>query len=486
MSARSLRERLALVAGAMDVSIPSEANTATIIDALVAGAPAAEDRWAYLLLAVLDGTIPESHPVVTFRRVWGTQGLGQALGPVIRRARLRPFTTGVRIASDIIVDVTDTAATSFTTGIQRVARESLTRWPAERLELVVWRRGRLQSVTDEQRLRAVPNSRTAGSARPGDVDVVVPFGATYVLPEIAVNSDRANRIRSLARHSGCRTLAIGFDCIPMTSAEVVAPAMPGAFANYLSTLADFDEVVPISGASEEEFAGWRRMLRGAGLEGPRLHTVSLPFAAQAVDPALEPRVRKALGIPADQPIVLSVGSHEPRKNHVTLLEAAELLWREGDEFTVVIVGGNAWDTLVFDELLASLRAAGRRIVTPSGVDDDTVWTLYRSARFSVFCSYNEGFGLPVAESLASGTPVVTSGFGSMRELAEGHGGVLVDPRDARGIADVMRTLLRDDDALAALHQEIETLPTSSWDQYADALWSRVTGIAVTESTAERI
>ena len=64
--------------------------------------------------------------------------------------------------------------------------------------------------------------------------------------------------------------------------------------------------------------------------------------------------------------------------------------------------------------------------------------------------------------------------------------MLVDPRDARGIADVMRTLLRDDDALAALHQEIETLPTSSWDQYADALWSRVTGLAVTESTAERI
>ncbi len=62
-------------------------------------------------------------------------------------------------------------------------------------------------------------------------------------------------------------MAIGFDCIPVSTAETAGAGMPGAFSKYLSTLARFDAVAPISFAASHEYAGWRRMLSGAGLIG---------------------------------------------------------------------------------------------------------------------------------------------------------------------------------------------------------------------------
>jgi glycosyltransferase involved in cell wall biosynthesis len=171
-----------------------------------------------------------------------------------------------------------------------------------------------------------------------------------------------------------------------------------------------------------------------------------------------------------KPLVLAVGSHEPRKNHLALLHAAELVWREGDEFDLVMVGGNSWDTRRFDHLVDTMRRRGRRIVTLSGVDDEVIWDLYDIAAFSVFCSLNEGFGLPVAESLSHGTPVITSDFGSMRAIGEGNGAVLADPRDPRAVAEHMRTLLRDAEERARLRELARTRPEESWQHYADTLW----------------
>lgn len=474
MSARSLRDRLALIAATGGVPVSATDAPSAIVDSIVAERVHPDEQFSYLCLAVLDGTIPEAETVVRFRRTWASQGLRVALEAEVRRVRRRIRTRGVRVTDRVTVDVTDTASSSFTTGIQRVARESLARWPLAEIELVVWHRGHLIAATPEQRAKAAPNA-TGGSFASGasDVDIIVPYGGVFVLPEIAVNDDRANRIRSLVQFSGCRSLAIGFDCIPMTTAEMVSPAMPGAFANYLATLAQFDDVVAISESSAREFEGWRRMLSGAGLSGPRIDVLALPFAAGHVDAQTEAAVRQRLGIARGREVVLSVGSHEPRKNHATMLEAAEFVWRRGHEFTVVLVGGNSWDTAVFDDLVERLRGEGRQIITPSAVDDDTVWALYQTARLSVFCSFNEGFGLPVAESLAAGTPVITSDFGSMSALAEGYGGVLVDPRNAESLADAIENLLVDDKAIGRLAGEMDALPRSSWAEYADSLWHRV-------------
>ena len=113
--------------------------------------------------------------------------------------------------------------------------------------------------------------------------------------------------------------------------------------------------------------------------------------------------------------------------------------------------------------------------TASRVPDRLLWAAYRLARLTVFPSLNEGFGLPVAESLAAGTPVVTSDYGSMREIAEHGGALLVDPRDDQRIAAALGLLLNDDGVLAELREQARTRPRRTWVDYASEVWEYLTG-----------
>jgi glycosyltransferase involved in cell wall biosynthesis len=445
-----------------------------LIDSVIRAVGHPDPSVVYLLISCLTRTIPTAAEIADFARRWRIQGLGEPLRDLYKPKKLRSRAR-VRVEAGTIVDVTDTGRSTFTTGIQRVARETLTRWARDRdLVLVSWEVGnlRLLDSSDEEVGRVVLDKGLHARIRRFSTEVVVPFGATFVLPEIAVDGHRAENIRTISRFSRSTATAIGFDCIPITTAETSGPGMPGAFSKYLSTLAQFDAVATISSAATTEYLGWKGMLAGAGLAGPEVREVALPAQVEAVSEETVAATRDQLGL-GDEAVVLAVGSHEPRKNHLNLLLAAEMNWRAGREFTLVMVGGNAWGDHEFKHFASVLRRRGRRVITLSGVDDDVVWSLYRIARLSVFCSVNEGFGLPVVESLASGTPVITSDFGSMRELGEGHGALVVNPHVADDIAAALSTLLDNDEELARLEAETALLPRPTWDDYAAAVWDLV-------------
>ena len=169
------------------------------------------------------------------------------------------------------------------------------------------------------------------------------------------------------------------------------------------------------------------------------------------------------------PLVVVVGSHEPRKNHLAVLEAAERLWTGGATFELLFIGGSGWKGEEFDALVASLVSAGRPIIVRKRCTEEELWTAYSLARFTVFPSLLEGFGLPVAESLACGTPAITSAHGSMAEIAEGGGCLVVDPRDVDALESAMSRLLRDDRLLERLRLEAASRPTLTWDDYASEL-----------------
>lgn len=430
----------------------------------VIGAPA--ESTAYLVLGVVTATIPSDDEVRSFAREWRASSLSSVMASVPRRLRRRARRSRVRLGRGVVVDVTDTARTLFTTGIQRVVRETLSRWMHNTdLDLVVWDSSRRTFLG----ANAVESERaTLHTGSPRKPDIVIPFRTSLFLPEIAVDVARATALHSIAVHSASSTLAIGFDCIPVTTAETAGPGMPGAFSRYLSTLARFEVVAPISEAAGTEFRGWRSMLAGAGLAGPDITVVSLPtnVANESTSRASEVRADLSLG---DAPIVLGVGSREPRKNHLNLLHACELNWQAGHEFTLVLVGGNAWETRRVDTLISDLQQRGRSIVSVAGVDDVVLRELYTLSRFTVFCSLNEGFGLPIVESLSRGTPVLTSDFGSMRHLGDGNGAGFVDPHSPRAMAASIERLLNDDELLAQLAAQTRSADQKTWDDYAQEI-----------------
>jgi glycosyltransferase involved in cell wall biosynthesis len=144
-------------------------------------------------------------------------------------------------------------------------------------------------------------------------------------------------------------------------------------------------------------------------------------------------------------------------------------------FSLAFIGGHSWNSQRFDEGVARLRAAGHPVETLTTVTDDLLWAAYRVSHCLVFPSLNEGFGLPVAEALASGTPVVTSAFGSMAEIAADGGAVLVDPRDDASLVDGLERVLTDPQLYADLRAAAAARPRRTWDQYSRETWDLLVG-----------
>ena len=432
--------------------------------------PTPQQIW--LVLSVLGRRLPVPSEVERLHRVARHEGIAEVFAAIDaeRRhpARLADAPVDI-IEGAVLVDVHDSATTRLATGVQRLARGIVDGWLPRQVDLVGWSPSRTQLRTIAEDAWATHRRRGMFSNRG-----VVPWNGWYTLAEVVGDVERSIRIQALAQYSGCRTMLVGADVIPLTTAETTGPKMPGVFAKYLSAASRMSVVVGISETASAEYAGWRAMLGSAGIEGPEIRTVDLAVAAREPSPESRESAVRAVtadGAFGDLPLVLCVGSHEPRKNHEAVLHAAEVLWREGQRFSLVFIGGNAWHSGSFRMRVDELKAAGRPVATISGASDDVLLWAYRLARFTVFPSVNEGFGLPIAESLVAGTPVVTTGYGSMLEVASNGGCVLVDPRDDASIATGIRSLLEDNELYARLRAEAAALPGKSWQKYADELWN---------------
>ena len=470
-------QRLAALRGALD-GAPSDSSdsAALLLDAVAPYFVRPGDDVVWLALAVLNGKLPVQSDVVRARREFRLNDPRAVLEKVAERGSrisLRGAAPRVRVViGATIVDVHHTATTGLATGIQRVARKTLAEWLGQHdLVTTGWTNSfdALRELSDAEKRNAAYG--TARDARvPKLAEVVVPWRSDYILPELAIETERTARIAALAEFSGNRTFAIGFDCVPLTSAETTGAGMGAAFSRNLVAIAHFDRVATISRAAAVEYSGWRLMLGSAGLTGPQIDCVFLPAEAGTATAEQIADARTSLGAD-DRPLVLCVGSHEPRKNHLATLAAAELLWASGREFSLAFVGGNAWGSDEFLFELERLQDAGRPVRSISAITDELLWGGYHAAAITVFPSTNEGFGLPVAESLAVGTPVVTSNYGSMLEIAQGGGAVLVDPRDDRNIAAGIERALFAEGENARLRAEAAARPSRGWPDYATELWA---------------
>jgi glycosyltransferase involved in cell wall biosynthesis len=165
--------------------------------------------------------------------------------------------------------------------------------------------------------------------------------------------------------------------------------------------------------------------------------------------------------------LLFVSTLEPRKNVVGVFRAFRLLVEWGYQGDLVLVGRWGWRT---DAIRHELETSPvrERICPLDYVDRPQLAALYRGADALLFPSWLEGFGLPLVESMACGTPVVTSGTTAMPEIA-GPAAVYVDPESPHSIASATAALLRDPqhrDRLVALGRD--RARKFSWDRAADA------------------
>jgi glycosyltransferase involved in cell wall biosynthesis len=218
-----------------------------------------------------------------------------------------------------------------------------------------------------------------------------------------------------------------------------------------------DAVITDSGRSREDIVTYLPVSPG--------RVVVVPLAAdrrfRPMETAdVEPVLR---GYGVEQPYILYVGSLESRKNLPRLLQAYARLRQWSARWTLVIVGARKWKSSPIFDTVEQLRL-GPYVHFTGYVADTHLPALYAGAELFVFPSTYEGFGLPVLEAMACGTPVVCSNTSSLPEVV-GDAALTVDPTDVEGLAEAMRRVLAD----AGLRQDLRARGLARAQQFT---WER--------------
>jgi glycosyltransferase involved in cell wall biosynthesis len=201
---------------------------------------------------------------------------------------------------------------------------------------------------------------------------------------------------------------------------------------------------------------------------------------EAASPELSPKLpedaegaRHRYGLP--DRFLIHVGTIEPRKNLTRLLEALHRLRREGAVIPLVVVGGKGWLSEDFYRRLEEL-AIGDTVLFLGYVPSADLPYLYSAATAAVMPSVYEGFGLPVLEAMACGTPVVCSSASSLPEVG-GEAARYFDPYDVAAMAEAIAVVWNDAELRGDMRRRgLEQATRFSWARAAEetlAVYERV-------------
>lgn len=205
-----------------------------------------------------------------------------------------------------------------------------------------------------------------------------------------------------------------------------------------------------------------------GMAAARIFPIHLGVAPECVRPdaGTIAETRRSLGL--DRPYLLAVGTIEPRKNLLFLVDVFERL--SGFDGDLVLAGADGWKFQpVMERIRSSPKAA--RIRRLKGLPDEQMPALYAGAEAFVITSVYEGFGLPPLEAMACGTPVISSCGGSLPEVLA-PAALLVRDFDAEAWRETVESVLGDSSRRSAMIRAgLNHAAGFTWRETARKTWS---------------
>jgi glycosyltransferase involved in cell wall biosynthesis len=193
-----------------------------------------------------------------------------------------------------------------------------------------------------------------------------------------------------------------------------------------------DACVALSHATRDEF------VQHYHLEPARVRIIPEPIDCAHFSPRPTDELRRLLGLEGAR-VLLYVGFSTPRKGLEYLVAGLHAL---PQDVRLVIVG--TWEPGYRDKVIAAAGFAWERVIETGAVTDEAIPVYLSLADIFVLPSLLEGFGIPVLEAMACGTPVVATTAGSIGEVV-GSCGLLVAPGDTSAMVEAINRLLDDDD-----------------------------------------
>ncbi|MDQ0022635.1 glycosyltransferase involved in cell wall biosynthesis/ADP-heptose:LPS heptosyltransferase [Variovorax paradoxus] len=209
-------------------------------------------------------------------------------------------------------------------------------------------------------------------------------------------------------------------CIRMT--QHFTQAAGDAFRHWLRTITRYDRILCISKAVANDLAAW---IKEESFESnPRLIIDCFHLGADIENshptfgvPAEAAQVLRALG---ERPSFLMVGTVEPRKGHIQTLDGFELLWRQGVDVNLILVGKHGWLSEELTQRLRNHKETGRRFLWIERASDEYLESIYGASTCLIAASEGEGFGLPLIEAARHALPILARNLAVFQEIAGDH------------------------------------------------------------------
>ncbi len=269
------------------------------------------------------------------------------------------------------------------------------------------------------------------------------------------------------RSRGLAVYFVVYDLLPIQFPHFWPSGLGTVHADWLRILAKFDGSICISKAVANELIEWRtenvqKLSRpykigwfhlGADIDNS-VPSVGVPENGLAVLAKLSTR-----------PTFLSVGTIEPRKAHQITLDAFEILWSQGVDVNLVLVGKQGWLVDEFVSRLESHPEKERRLFWLKGVSDEYLAKIYESATCLITSSVGEGFGLPLIEAAQHSKPIIARDLPVFKEVAGDYATYFNG--DGQALAVAVQSWLQ------ANHSgripDISKMPWLTWEQSANQL-----------------
>lgn len=213
-----------------------------------------------------------------------------------------------------------------------------------------------------------------------------------------------------------------YDLLPILDPNKFPDGIAAAHEKWLASLAQFDGVIGISRAVADEVIEWLDVFAPKRLQPLKIGYFHLGADVAESIPTIgfldnAENVIKAL---TNCPTFLMVGTIEPRKGQKQALAAFELLWAQGIEINLVLVGKRGWGMESFIEKICDHSENNKRLFWLEGASDQYLEKIYASSSCLVAASEGEGFGLPLVEAAQHKVPIIARDIPVFREVAGSH------------------------------------------------------------------
>ena len=245
------------------------------------------------------------------------------------------------------------------------------------------------------------------------------------------------------KNKGVYIYFVVYDILPVLRPDVFPEGTDLDFSGWLHMIARLSHgLVCISEAVADELSDWIETHCPQQKKNLTIDYFHLGADINASQPSigLTSNAVEVLELVRSRPSLLMVGTLEPRKGHAQALAAFDLLWSEGVDVNLVIVGKNGW---MMEELATRLQSHpehGKHLLWPQNVSDEMLLQLYEASSGLLAASEGEGFGLPLIEAAQHKLPIVARKLPVFVEVM-GEYAYYFDGLKADTLADTIRTWL---------------------------------------------